>query len=117
MAKKNLAHFPWTYTEGDRLPELPFTYSQNVAGFTAIEAILVRPDGSKIERSLANGGLVVVSSSAQGSKIKINWGATDLLKGLSQLLQIRFVDAGGLALTIDDLAINVKEKHTAQAAP
>lgn len=101
--------FPHVFTEGDRLPEIIGTLAgTDLTGYT-VEFDLARSDGSVVEKSSATSGVVITD--APNGQFKVTWEATDLVAGLKQIAQVRFIDGSGLPLTSQDFYLGVKEKQ------
>lgn len=100
--------YPHTFTAGDRLPEIYGTLEGvNLTDYT-VEFDLERPDGSVVQKSTATSGVVITD--ALLGEFKVTWDAGDLVVGLDQPAQVRFIDAAGLAQTSQDFLITVKAK-------
>lgn len=86
---------PYVWTEGDRRPALQGALTSggvavDITGYT-IAAKLKRPStASPVVLTLT-----VVITNAVGGLFEIQWGATDLLEGRGQLLEIEFNDGSG----------------------
>lgn len=107
MAKTLKTH-PYTWTEGNRLPELVGVLSGvNLTGYE-VHFHLERPDGVVLDKTVGNGGVVIVDAAT--GKFKVVWAATDLIEGTGQVADVTFIDTGGLPLTSRKFKINVARK-------
>lgn len=100
--------FPHIFTAGDRLPEIIGTLTgTDITGYT-VEFDLERPDGTVVEKSTATTGVVITDAVNGG--FKITWEASDLVAGIGQIAQVRFIDTAARPLTSQDFLIDVKAK-------
>lgn len=102
---EQLRKFPHTFTQGDRLPEIEFLLTDDndvgidLSGHT-ITLRLRQPDGTLIVRT-------AVDIDLPNGSGKFTWADGDLVAGLDQRVEVRFVDPGGKPQTSDKFLIDV----------
>lgn len=109
-----LSTFPWTFTEGDREPDIVGTFKDengtaiDITGYTVV-FVLERPTGSTVlEKSTSTTG-VTITDAANG-EFTIDWVASDLVEGYGQCAQVRLIDTSTKPVTSQDFLIDVKPK-------